>query len=179
MADGRCRIWRRGGERYAGCCVKEHDRWGGGSVMVWGGVTATGRTQLVVLDGPVNAQRYEDQVLDPVVRPFLQQHGGLLQQDNARAHTARATQHYLQAHNIDVIDWPSLSPDLAPIEHVWDELGRRVYKRDPPPRNVNELRLALLQEWHHIPQNSIRNIVNSMRKRCTACIAAGGGHTRY
>ena len=152
---------------------------GRGSVLVWGGITAQRRTELVLINVFVNADPYETQVLEPVVRPFIQQHGGLLQQENARAHTARATQRYFQAHNIDVIDWPSLSPDLAPIEHVWDELGRRVYRRNHPPRNVNELRQALIEEWRGIPQMRIRNIVNSMRKRCTACIAAGGGHTRF
>ena len=179
MADGRQRVWRRRGERFANCCVQQHDRWGGGSVLVWAGVTSATRTQLVILNGPVNAQTYQNQVLNPVVRPFIRQHGGLLQQDNARAHTARATQQYLQAHNINTIAWPSLSPDLAPIEHVWDELGRRVYQRNPAPRNVNQLRQALLQEWQLIPQRRITNIINTMRQRCNACIAAGGGHTRF
>ena len=178
MADGRQRVWRRRGERFANCCV-QHDRWGGGSVLVWAGLTSATRSQLVILNGPVNAQTYQNQVLNPVVRPFIRQHCGLLQQDNARAHTARATQQYLQAHNINTIAWPSLSPDLAPIEHVWDELGRRVYQRNPAPRNVNELRQALLQEWQLIPQRRITNIINTMRQRCNACIAAGGGHTRF
>ena len=148
-------------------------------MFVWAGVTSATRTQLVILNEPVNAQTYQNQVLYPVVRPFIQQHGGLLQQDNARAHTARATQQYLQAHNINTIAWPSLSPDLAPIEHVWDELGRRVYQRNPASRNVNELRLALLQEWQLIPQRRITNIINTMRQRFNARIAAGGGHTRF
>ena len=148
-------------------------------MFVWAGVTSATRTQLVILNVPVNAQTYQNQVLYPVVRPFIRQHGDLLQQDKARAHTARATQQYLQAHNINTIAWPSLSPDLAPIEHVLDELGRRVYQRNPASRNVNELRLALLQEWQLIPQRRITNIINTMRQRFNACIAAGGGHTRF
>ena len=82
-------------------------------------------------------------------------------------------------HDINTIAWPSLSPDLAPIEHVRDELGRRVYQRNTAPRNVNELRQALLQEWQLIPQRRITNIINTMRQRCNACIAAGGGHSRF
>ena len=49
MSDGRDRVWRRNGERFAGCCVNR-DRWGGGSVLVWGGITAYNHTQLHVLD---------------------------------------------------------------------------------------------------------------------------------
>ena len=105
MADGRQHVWRRRGERFADCCVQQHDRWGDGSVLVWAGVSSATRTQLVILNGPVNAQTYQNQVLNPVVRPFIRQHGGLLQQDNARAHTARAIQQYLQTHNINTIAW--------------------------------------------------------------------------
>ena len=103
----------------------------------------------------------------------------LLQQDNASSHTARATQQYLQALNINTIAWPSLSPDLAPIEHEWDKLGHRVYQHKLAPRNENELRQALLQEWQLIPQRRITNIINTMRQRCNACIAAGAGYTRF
>ena len=142
-------------------------------------MTSATRNQLVILNGPVSAQTYQNQVLNPVVRPFIQQHGGFLQQDNASSHTARATQQYLQAHNINNIAWPSLSPDLAPIEHEWDKLGHRVYQRKLAPRNENELRQALLQEWQLIPQRRITNIINTLRQRCNACIAAGAGYTRF
>ena len=68
MSDGRDRVWRRRGERYADCCVKQRDRWGDGSVLVWGGITADNRTQLHVLDRAINAQTYRDQILASIVR---------------------------------------------------------------------------------------------------------------
>ena len=61
-SDGRDRVWRRNGERFAECCVKQRDRWGGGSVLVWGGITADNRTQLHVLDRSINAKTYRDQI---------------------------------------------------------------------------------------------------------------------
>jgi len=72
-----------------------------------------------------------------------------------------------------------MSPDLAPIEHLWDELGRRLQNRQPQPTNAAQLRDALAAEWDIIPQETIDRLVASMRARCTACIAAQGGHTGY
>ena len=102
----------------------------------------------------------------------------LFQQDNARPHVARDKFQFLRNNNIDFIDdWPSKSPDLIPIEHLWDYLDTRV--RQNPPGNVNELRDALLEEWNNIPQAQINNLIHSMRRRCQAVSNARGGHTRY
>ena len=76
-------------------------------------------------------------------------------------------------------DWPSKSPDINPIEHLWDNLDKRIRRRQNPPTNVNELRTALLEEWNNIPQDDINKLVLSMRRRCQAVADARGGHTRY
>uniref|UniRef100_K1QTA7 Transposable element Tcb2 transposase n=1 Tax=Magallana gigas TaxID=29159 RepID=K1QTA7_MAGGI len=136
FADGRTRVWRRRGERFAGCCVTEVDRFGGGSAMVWGGICGGNRTRFVAVNGTLTSQRYRDEILSPVVLPYLRTNGAGLtfQQDNATAHTARATREFLNQNNVDMLDWPSNSPDLSPLEHVWDELGRRVRMRRPQLR---------------------------------------------
>jgi transposase len=86
---------------------------------------------------------------------------------------------YLQAHNIDVLPWPAFSPDLSPIEHLWDELDRRVRRRDNPPSSIPELEQALLQEWNNISQMTVNNLINSMTRRVQSALDANSGHTRY
>ena len=147
--------------------------------MVWGGIAYGRRTQLHIIRGNLNAIRYRDEILSPHLVPFLQQHNLTLQQDNACPHVARICTVYLQAHNIDVLPWPAFFPDLNPIEHLWDELDRRVRRRDNPPSSVPELEQALLQEWNNIPQMTVNNLINSMTRRVQSALDAKGGHTRY
>ena len=178
-SDGRLRVWRRRNERFADCCVPQRDRWGGGSIMVWGGIHSTGRTPLLVLQGNLNADRYIDEVLRPEVVPYTRRHNLTLQQDNARPHSARRTQEFLTAEMVNVLPWPAFSPDLSPIEHLWDMMDRRVRSRDPPPQTLPDLRLALQEAWDEIPQAVITRLIASMRRRCTSVRDAHGGHTRY
>ena len=78
----------------------------------------------------------------------------------------------LQSNNVNVLPWPALSPDMSPIEHVWDLLGQRLRRRRAQPQNLVQLEQALLQEWQNIPQADIQAMINSMRRRCLACIRA-------
>ncbi|GFW34540.1 transposable element Tc1 transposase [Trichonephila clavipes] len=71
--------------------------------------------------------------------------------------------------------WPSRSPDLSPVEHVWDQLKWQM----PSCHSVHDLELAVQDLWAHLPQDNIRCLINSMPDCVAACIAAGGGPTRY
>jgi transposase len=181
FADGRIRVWRRLHERHYHCTIKQHDSFGGGSVMVWGGITYDHRTDLVRLDGRVTGVRYRDEVLRPVVVPFRRRVGVNFefQQDNARPHTSRVSRDFLTQNNIRVLPWPSKSPDLNPIEHLWDVLGRRVRSRDAPPQTVDAMFEALQEEWRAIPRAEIRKLIQSVPRRCEEVIRKQGGHTRY
>ncbi|CAH2208874.1 jg26775 [Pararge aegeria aegeria] len=99
--------------------------------------------------------------------------------DNARPHTARVTQAYLNDMNITVMEWPTRSPDMNPIEQVWDLLRRKVKTRIPAPANVGELRIAVVQEWRRLSQETIDNIILSMPRRVETLIRARGGNKRY
>ena len=178
-ADGRVRVYRRRNERFADCCIRERERLGGGGVMVWGGIMGGVKTDLVIVQGHLNAQGYIN-ILNNHLLPFIQTHGpGItFQQDNATPHTARITNNFFAQNNVNVLPWPAVSPDLNPIEHIWDELGRRV-RANHQINNVNDLIQALQVEWQALPNALIRRYINSMRNRILECIRKNGGHTRY
>ncbi|UYV78550.1 hypothetical protein LAZ67_16001970, partial [Cordylochernes scorpioides] len=109
-----------------------------------------------------------------VERPTVRQRGimgvpnALYQQDNARPHTARISQQALQ--DVQMLPWPPYSPDLSPIEHVWDIIGRRLHAL-PQPRSEDELWQMVEREWRAIPQDAIRTLIDSLPRRVAACIA--------
>ncbi|GFT15969.1 uncharacterized protein TNCV_3315321 [Trichonephila clavipes] len=140
-----------------------------------GGVIAyDSRSTFIVMRGTLTGQRYVDDIFRPSVGPF--QNGlpwPIFQQDNARTHTARVAQDFLR--HFQTLSWPARSPYLSPVEHVWDQLKRQI----PSCHSVHDLELAVQDLWAHLPQDNIRCLINLMPDRVAACIAAGGGPTRY
>ncbi|GFY16224.1 transposable element Tc3 transposase [Trichonephila clavipes] len=103
----------------------------------------------------------------------------LFMDDNARPRRANIVGECFQSEDITRMDWPAYSPDLNPIEDVWDMLGRRIAARQLPSTFQPEHRRALLDEWCNIPQNQIDNLILSMPMLCKTGIAPFGRHTPY
>ncbi|KFM57876.1 Transposable element Tcb1 transposase, partial [Stegodyphus mimosarum] len=143
-------------------------------VMVWGAIAYNTRSSLVLFRGTMTAQRYVHEILQPNVLPLMQRLlGAIFQQDNARPHTARVSQDCLRT--ITILPWPARSPDLSPIEHILDHLGRRVEH----PTSLNELEARLQQIWNEMSQDIRQNLYDSMPDRIASCISARGGQTEY
>jgi hypothetical protein len=73
--------------------------------------------------------------------------------------------------------WPSQSPDLNPIEHLWEEVERRI--RCQNLRNKNELMEKIQDVWNEIPQSTLDKLIDSMPRRYAALIKSKGGPTKY
>ncbi|UYV72572.1 hypothetical protein LAZ67_9003804 [Cordylochernes scorpioides] len=173
----RVRVWRGRGERSNPAAIVERPTVRQRGIMVWGAIAYDSRSPLLRIQGTMTAQRYVDDVLRPVTLPYLQGvPNALYQQDNARPHTARISQQALQ--DVQMLPWPPYSPDLSPIEHVWDIIGRRLHAL-PQPRSEDELWQMVEREWRAIPQDAIRTLIDSLPRRVAACIAVRGGPTCY
>ncbi|GFT27512.1 transposable element Tcb1 transposase [Trichonephila clavipes] len=147
-------IWRESGTPYRPENIQEKDRYPTCSIMVWAGIMINGHTRLhVVANGTMTGQRYIDEVLLP--------------------HDC------LDSKGIQRLVGPARSPDLNPIENVWDSLGRQVAGRNYPPTNKNTLIRALTEWWDKLPQQLLDNVVQSMVRRVECCITLHGGHIPY
>ncbi|GFW10010.1 transposable element Tcb2 transposase [Trichonephila clavipes] len=175
-------ICRERGNRNHPSNIIERERNGGHGVLVWGGIMLGSCTDLHIFDaGSVNGTRYCKEILLPYVRRFRGAMGlqFLFVDDNAPCHCRVAAEKVLESEDIERMDWPARSPDLNPIEHVWDFLGKRLTARILPPVTILELRLALQDEWAAMPQQLIDTLILSMDRRCETCLAVRGDHIPY
>ena len=176
----KCYVWRKENTAFQHKNLIPSVKHGGGSIMVWACFAASGPGRLAIIDGTMNSELYQ-RILKENVRTSVHElnlkRRWVMQQDNDPKHTSRSTKEWLKKNKVNVLEWPSQSPDLNPIEMLWKDLKRAVHVRKPT--NIPELKLFCTEEWAKIPPSRCAGLINSYRKRLVAVIAAQGGHTRY
>ena len=178
-SDGRVKVWRRHGETYNANCVKPTTKFGGGSVMFWGCFSWHGVGPLVVVKDNMDSDVYVN-ILSNYYIPWVSHHPNLIfQQDGASCHTSHYTSWWMSTHYISVLDWTAQSPDLNPIEHLWDHLDTQIRKKNPPPLSQQDLISAIQEEWANIKLETLQNLILSLPNRVNAIIKAKGRHTQY
>ncbi|CAH1996987.1 unnamed protein product [Acanthoscelides obtectus] len=180
MHDGRARVRRRRRERRNPQFFVERHVHHTVGVMVWGAIAYGSRSPLIFIRGNMNTQRYIHEVLEPHLLPYLDTLADpTFQQDNARPHVTRVTIDFFQHNDVTLLPWPPRSPDLSPIEHVWDMMGRRLLNLQHPPQTLEALREELVVAWNEIPQEDIDHLIRSMPRRIGECVAHQGASTHY
>jgi len=149
-------------------------------INVWGCFSAHGVGNLYLVQGILDQYQYHDIIRDQVVpsaRRLFGRGRWTFQQDNDPKHTANSTKRLFTELSIPKEDWPSQSPDLNPIEHVWAYLDRMCQDRTC---NTKEQLFETLQEaWERIPVDILTSLVDSMPTRLNAVIDAKGYATDY
>ena len=130
--------------------------------------------------GKINRFSYFKRIIPPF-HEYLQSYPGLqFQQDGGPGHIAKYTKEQFAVYRISLIWWPPFSPDLSPIEKIWDRLKEIIEKKDPTiHQNYKRLRAAVIEAWESITDAEIRDIIRQMPERCQAVIDANGMYTKW
>ncbi|KAG2465704.1 TCB1 transposase, partial [Polypterus senegalus] len=176
----RCHVWRKPSTAHYQANTISTVKHGGGSIILWGCFSVAGTGRLVRIKGTMTAAMYRDILDENLLQSALDLRLGrrfIFQQDNNPKHTAKISKEWLQDNSVNVLEWPSQSPDLNPIEHLWKDLKMAVHQHFPS--NLMELERCCKEEWTKLAKDRCAKLVVSHSKRLEAVIAAKGASTKY
>jgi transposase len=182
-SDGRLWCWKKPGSGLQPHHVQSTVKHGGGSIMIWGCMTSLGPGSMAKIDGGLDAELYckilDEDLLDTISNYGLDKSEIIFQHDNDPKHTAKKTKKWLEKQEMQVLDWPPQSPDLNPIEHLWDNLKRRLAGYENHPTATWQLWERVEAEWTKIGEEECMRLIESMPRRIAAVLKAKGGPTKY
>lgn len=176
------KIWKRPGERTPDVLyqVVAHPK----KLMIWGGISSHYKTELIIWkEGEtMDAKSYMTDVFDRIKLDdgmnLAYPDGWVLQQDNAKPHTAEVVKEYFDGKGWDILPWSAHSPDLNIIEQVWGWMKRRIEELNP--QTIEDLETIIIAVWESVTFEHIRNLVNSILKRLAFVRREHGGQiTRH
>ncbi|GFX87299.1 transposable element Tcb2 transposase [Trichonephila clavipes] len=174
-SDGRRMVWRKTNTSHHPKHTIPTVKHGGGSVMVWGCMAASGVGKLVFIDGIMHKMAYLN-ILQNNLKESADKLGlgsnFIFQQDNDPKNTAFVIKEWLLYHCRNQLNTPPQSPNLSVIENLWSHLERAVRKHQIASKE--QLKSVLQEEWLNIAPDTTRHPVESMPRRLEAVISAKG-----
>ena len=181
--DGRKYVWKEQGEGLSDRLVEGTVKFGGGNLMMWGCMTWDGAGYATKIDGKMDGELYTailgDEFMQTLEYFGYDKEDVIFQQDNDPKHTSKVAKTWFSDNGIEVLKWPAQSPDINPIEHLWNYIKRRLETYEEPPSSVKELWERVEKEWNDIPVEECRKLIESMPRRLAAIIRAKGGYRKY
>ena len=180
-----CRVWRHPGEAFDEKCLVPTFKSGRTSIMVWSCIAYDKKGPLhFLLTGRGNGAGYVELVMagplwDVYSELYNERGVARVMEDGAPMHRSHLAKEFRQAHLMETIPHPAQSPDMNPIEHVWKVLKEQVNKRPKMPKNADELKVALVEEWEKIDIGFINHLIEGMPDHVEALRRAKGGSTSY
>jgi transposase len=184
QSGGRIFVRRRPGEEFLPECMNPTVKHGGGSIQVWGAFSYNGVGPIYRVQGIMTGEKYR-QILKTHMAPFLKKitdetgKKQIFQHDNDPKHSSKVVKAYLSNKQLVVLQWPSQSPDMNPIEHMWRQIKSQIYARSDKASNLDDVFEIAKEEWKMIPTSFIQSLIKSMPNRVLACYKNHGNHTKY
>ena len=163
--------------------VRETLKYGGGSIMIWGCFGWNGVGCIVRISGNMNAELYRSIVEEEVVESMdcfdMDLDSSIFMQDNDPKHKSKMVMEFIKQQKYELMNWPSQSPDLNPIENLWKTLKSRLGMYEVLPSSMYELWERVKKEWLTISVDDCRALISSMPRRIQAVLHAKGKQTKY
>lgn len=150
-------------------------------INVWGCITSKGFGVLYFFEENLTADLmttiYSESLL-PTANFYFGDHiNWILQEDNDKKHTAQLSRNFKDENDIVVLDWPSNSADLNPIENVWAIIKDKLRHTDI--YSIQKLKDTTTSIWNNLGEDLIKNLFHSMNDRLQECIDLEGGRTKH
>ena len=131
------------------------------------------------LDAPTLITIFEDELKKTLNHYYPRARLIHLQQDNSSVHTSKIVKNWLKKNKIPVLPWPSQSPDLNPIENLWADLKKRVYRKNHNITSKKVLWNVIQEEWEATPLETCKRLIESIPERLKAVLKVKRNPTRY